>query len=333
MNALEPFIGLSPVDSGSERMYVNRLPNVSPEMVQAIAEDDDKNTESPTGLETIWQEVKDEAYESLKSCLLGEMAKRSTFREVVDRSELPDLITVPESITVGGDKMIGVVVTMPKSRYQCLFIRNLYIQYGTMPEKTIIRIYDGDMARQIGADLEVDSKESDMDYPVNISVDCSKVGSRSIFIGALVPDGVTILSMNWNLDCNHSINDLYLFDPSESPLMETMTELDDCFVAVEYEIRLSSDLLVSRFADRLKRVYQLMCGIGIIDRGLKSKKASRWTLVNRDMELKNLEDLKADLKKEMANACRLIHPELEKERLALVSRPDDQPGYFISDYV
>lgn len=335
MNPLESLIGLSPVDSGSDRMYVNRMPNVNHELIEAIAESEEKSVDDPTGLTTIWQEVKDEAYSCLRSDLLSEMAKRANFREVVESSELPNYLSDGETFTPEADTMVGVVVTMPKSRYQSLFIRSLYVSFekGSAPENLTIRIYDGNKGVQIGADIISEVGPDSFDFSVNVSVDCSKAGSKSVFIGALIPESSTVLSMGWPQSCGYTVSDLYSFDPLQTPLMSEMTEQSDCFVALEYEIRLSIDQVIAQFSERLRRVYAIMCGIGVIDRGLKSKKASRWTLVNRDAEKQNLEDLKADLKKELAGACRLIYGQVEQERLALVSRPDDQQGYFIGDYV
>jgi hypothetical protein len=46
--------------------------------------------------------------------------------------------------------------------------------------------------------------------------------------------------------------------------------MDDCYVALEYEIRLSIDQVIAQFSEKLKRTYALMSASGIIDRGLKS---------------------------------------------------------------
>ncbi|GGH42953.1 hypothetical protein GCM10007423_39970 [Dyadobacter endophyticus] len=334
MNPLESLVGLSPVDTGSERMFVNRLPNVSAELIKAIAESDEKSVDDPTGLETVWQEVKEEAYDQLKSCLLSEFAKRANFREVVQQSETPDMISDPEELNFTVDTMVGVTVTMPKSRYQQLYVRALYVQFASdAPTDLTIRLYDGDRGTQIGADITAPVTADSFEFPVNVTVDCAKAGNRSIFIGVLVPDGATLKSMGWAADCMYSINDLHSFDPDEPSLLADMQEMDDCFVALDYEIRLSMDKVTELFKDKLRRCYGLLCGAGIIDRALKSKKANRYTLVNREAEFQNLADLKEDLKKETAGACRQIYGQLEMEKLALVSRPDDQQGYFVGDYV
>jgi hypothetical protein len=71
MNPLESLVGFSPVDTASTKMYVNRLPNVNHELILAIVELEEKSSDDPTGLATIWQEVKDEAYDCLRSDLLS----------------------------------------------------------------------------------------------------------------------------------------------------------------------------------------------------------------------------------------------------------------------
>ncbi|WP_026630046.1 hypothetical protein [Dyadobacter alkalitolerans] len=334
MNALESIVGLSPVDTGPNRMYVNRMPNVNAELIEAIAESEEKSVSDPTGLATIWQEVKDEAYDCLKSDLLSEMAKRANFREVVESSELPDLINDPESIFFTEERIIGVMITMPKSRYQSLFIRNLYVDHapGQTPESVTIKIFDVDKGVQIGADILV-VVANQVHMPVNVTVDCSKTGNRSIFIGVVVDENTELRSFNWSNPCSYAGAYLYNLTTPDAPILSNLNDMDDCYVALEYEIRLSIDQVIAQFADRLRRTYAIMCAIGIIDRGLKSKRASRWTMVNRDAEKQNLEDLKADLKKEMAGACRQIYGQVEQEKLALISRPDDQQGYFVGDYV
>ena len=334
MNPLESLVGLSPVDTGTDRMYVNRLPNVNHELVMAIAEPEEKTGSDPNGIVKIWQEVKDEAYDQLKSNLLSEFAKRANFREVVQQSETPDMISDAETLTFTVDTMVGVTVTMPKSRYQQLYIRALYAQFVSgVPGNLTIRLYDCDRGAQIGADITAPVTADSFEFPVNVTVDCAKAGNKSIFIGVLVPAGAVLKSMGWAADCMYSINDLHSFDPSEPSLLVDMQEMDDCFVALDYEIRLSVDLVTGQFKDRLRRAYALLCAAGIIDRGLKSKKASRWTLVNRDAEKQNLLDVQEDYKKELAGACRQIYGQLEMEKLALVSRPDDQQGYFVSSFV
>jgi len=334
MNPLEPLIGLFPVDSGSERMFVNRLPNVSAALIEAIAEDEEKSVGDTTGIETVWQEIKDEQFDCLKSDLLSEFAKRANFRQVVEVSEIPS-ISGDETLIVDGDTLIGVVVTMPKSRYQSLFIRNLFVDFNsdTAPENVVIKIYDADKATQIGTDISIPFVIGTDDYPINISVDCSKMGNKAIFIGIIIPDGATLYSLGWHNHCKYSVVDLYRFDPDHTPFMSEMTELSDCYVGLEFEIRLSIDKVVAQFSDILKRSYGLMCAIGIIDRALKSKKANRFTQVNRDMEKQNIFDLKEDLKKEMAGACRQIYAQLNLEQLALVSNPEDQQNYFLGSYV
>jgi hypothetical protein len=335
MNSLELLIGLSPVDTGSTRMYVNRMPNINAELIQAISESEDKSVEDPTGLATIWKEVKDEAYDCLKSDLLSEMAKRANFREVVEASNLPDLINNPESIIFTEERIIGVMITMPKSRYQSLFVRNLYVNYqpGSVPANAVVKIFDIDKGVQIGTDIDVEISP-DMDcLPVNVSIDCSKTGNKSIFIGVVVDETIELLSFDWSNPCSYAGAYLYDLTASDTPILSNLNDLDDCYVAPEYEIRLSIDQVIAQFSERLKRTYALMCAIGIIDRGLKSKRASKWTMVNRDAERLNLEDLKADLRKEMAGACRLIYGQVEQEKLALIARPDDQRGYFVGDYV
>jgi hypothetical protein len=335
MNALESLVGLSPVDTGSTRMYVNRMPNVNAELIQAIAESEEKPEGDPTGLATIWQEVKDEAYDCLKADLLSEMAKRANFREVVESSELPDLINNPESLVFTEERIIGVMITMPKSRYQSLFIRNLYINYviGSFPANATVKIFDIDKGSQIGADI-VNEVSVTMDcLPVNVSIDCSKTGNRSIFIGVVVDENTELLSFNWSNPCSYAGAYLYNLTTPDEPILSNLNDMNDCFVALEYEIRLSIDQVIAQFSDRLRRSYAIMCAISIIDRGLKSKRASKWTMVNRDGEKQNLEDLKLDLRKELAGACRQIYGQLEQEKLALISRPDDQQGYFVGDYV
>jgi len=331
MNPLESLIGLAPIDEG-DRLYVNRIPNVNPDLIVAIAEDDEKSEEDPSGLKTIWQEVKDEAYDKFKADLLAEMAKRANFREVVERSEVADLLSDGEELEVEVDTMVGVVVTMPKSRYQSLFIRNLYVLFKNEPENVTIRIYNSDKGMQIGGDI-ISTSGDDFEYKVDRSIDCSKSGNKSIFIGVLVPAGSTLLSIGWNTDCSYTINDLYSFPADQNPPLSILDETKDCYVALDYEVRLSIDKVASLYGDRLKRSYAIMCAIGVIERGLKSKKASKWTLVNRDSEKQNVLDLKEDLKKEMAGACRLIYSQVEQERLALVSKPDDQAGYYLGSYV
>lgn len=335
MNPLESIVGLSPVDTGSERMYVNRIPNVNHELIQAIAESEEKSLTDPTGMKTIWQEVKDEAYDQLKSCLLSEFAKRANFREVVELSNLPDIISSPESLIFTEERIIGVMITMPKSRYQSLYVRNLYVNYmlGSFPANAVVKVFDVDKGVQIGEDITVDVDPGDDHLPVNVSIDCSKIGNRSIFIGVVVDETIELLSLSWSNPCSYTSAYLYDLASTEAPVLSNLNSLDDCFVALEYEVRLSVDQVIAQFADRLRRSYAIMCGIGIIDRGLKSKKASKWTLVNREAEAQNLLDLKDDLKKEMAGACRQIYGQLEMEKLALVSRPDDQQGYFVGGYV
>lgn len=335
MNPLEKLIGLAPVDEGADRLYVNRIPNVNPELIEAIAESDEKSDEDPTGLRTVWQEVKDEAYDKLTADLLSEMAKRANFREVVQTSELPDHVTDTETISFDTDRMIGVNITLPKSRYQSLFIRSLYVAFNndSAPETFIIRIYDGDKGKQIGDDILTTTGEDPFEFPVNITVDCSRSGNKSVFVGILLPAGTELISMGWNTDCMYTVNDLLSFDPDAVPLMSEVDETSECFVALDYEIRLSVDKVAGLYGDRLKRSYALLCAIGFIERGLKSKKASKWTLVNRDSEKQNVIDLKDDLKKELAGACRQIYAQVDQERLALVSRPDDQAGYYIGSYV
>jgi hypothetical protein len=334
MNALEKLVGLSPIDSNPGLIYVNRIPNVNAELIEAIAEEEEKSVEDPSGLKTIWQEVKDEAFDKLRTDLLSELAKKANFRQIVDRTSLPQMIVDSSRMSWSEDRMVGVVVVMPKSRYQSLFIRSLYLIHdGAYKTEFTIRIMDAAYGKAIGGDIITSTIEGSHDYPINVSIDCSKIGRKSIFIGVLVPEGVTISSMGWESDCMYSVNDFYMFDPSVMPLMTKMVELKECFVALEYEIRLSIDKVIEQYADFLRRSYAIMCGIGVIERGLKSKKASRWTMVNRDSEKLNIEDLNLDLKKELANACRLIYTEIEQEKLALVSRPDDHPGYFISSYV
>ncbi|MCF2487455.1 hypothetical protein [Dyadobacter sp. CY347] len=335
MNALNLLVGLAPVDSGPNRMYVNRMPNVNAELIESIAESEERSADDPTGLATIWKEVKDEAYDCLKSDLLSEMAKRANFREVVESSELPDLINDPESIFFMEERIIGVMITMPKSRYQLLFIRNLYINYmiGSFPVNAVVKAFDIDKGVQIGADIAVEVGP-DMDcLPVNMSIDCSKTGNKSIFVGVVVDENIELLSFHWSNHCSYAGAYLYNLTSPDAPILSNLNDMDDCYVALEYEIRLSIDQVIAQFADRLRRTYAIMCAIGIIDRGLKSKRASRWTMVNRDAEKQNLEDLKADLKKEMAGACRQIYGQVEQEKLALISRPDDQQGYFVGDYV
>jgi hypothetical protein len=335
MNPLESLVGLSPVDAGSTRMYVNRLPNANPELIKAIAEDDDKSQGDPAGLATIWQEVKDEAYDCLRSDLLSEMAKRANFREVVESSALPDIISNPESIIFTEERIIGVMITMPKSRYQSLYIRNLYVNYmiGAFPASAVLKVFDIDKGVQIGDDIEV-SVTVDMDcLPVDVTIDCSKTGNRSIFVGVVVDENTELLSMDWSNPCSYAGAYLYNLTNPDSPILSNLNDMDDCYVALEYEIRLSIDQVIAQFSEKLKRTYALMCAAGIIDRGLKSKRASKWTLVNRDAERQNLEDIRADLKKEIAGACRLIYGQVEQEKLALISRPDDQQGYFIGSFV
>lgn len=335
MNALEKYIGLAPVDEGSDRLYVNRFPNVNPELIQAIAEDDEKSVTDPTGLATIWQEVKDEAYDKLTADLLSEMAKRANFREVVQRSELPDYISDGDTFTPEVDTMVGVVITLPKSRYQSLFVRNLYVLFEkySIPALATIRIYDCEKGIQIGSDILATIGDDSFEYAVNTSIDCSKSGNKSVFIGVLVPADSTLLSVGWDTDCMYTLNDLYSFPADQNPPLSIIEETKECFVALDYEIRLSIDKVVSLYGDRLKRAYAIICAIGVIERGLKSKKASRWTLVNRDSERQNVLDLKEELKKEMAGSCRQIYAQVEQERLTLVSRPDDQAGYYIGSYV
>lgn len=334
MNPLEPLIGLSPVDTGSDRMYVNRLPNVSSTLVEAIAEDEEKSGDDLTGIETVWQEIKDEKYDCLKSDLLSEFAKRANFRQVVEVSSIPS-ISGDDALELDEDTLVGVVITMPKSRYQSLFIRNLFINFDSdmAPEDVVIKIYDSDKATQIGSDITIAYVAGTDDYPVNISVDCSKMGNKAVFVGVLVPAGTNLLSMDWDNHCKYSVVDHYRIDPAHTPFMSQLTELTKCYIGLEFEIRLSVDKVISQFADILKRTYGLMCAIGIIDRALKSKKASKWTLVNRDMEKQNIVDLKDDLKKEMAGACRQIYAQLNLEQLALVSNPEDQQGYFLGSMV
>lgn len=334
MNALEKYIGLAPIDEGAERLYVNRMPNVNPELIEAIAESDEKSEDDPTGLTTIWQEVKDEGYDKIKADVLSEMAKRANFREVVQTSELPDHVTDTETISFDTDRMIGVNVTLPKSRYQSLFIRSLYAWFtGNIPVNVTIRIYDGDSGVQIGADILAVTSDENIEYPVNVTVDCSRSGNKSVFVGILLPAGIELTSMGWNTDCMYSTNDFLSFDPDDAQAMSIGEDTKDCFVALDYEIRLSIDKVASLYGDRLKRAYAYMCAIGIIERGLKSKKASRWTLVNRDSEKQNVIDLKEDYKKELAGACRQIYSQVDQERLSLVSRPDDQAGYYLGSYV
>lgn len=334
MNPLESLVGLSPVDTGSDRMYVNRLPNVSHHVVEAIAESEEKSAQDPTGLKTIWQEVKDEAYAQLKSCLLSEFAKRANFREVLEQSEIPDELSGADVETYPAGTMVGVTITMPKSRYQQLFIRSLFMSFaGEAPESLTIRIYDGIRAAQIGDDITVAANPDSFEYPINVAVDCSKSGNRSVFVGVQIPAGVSLREIGWHRECMYSVTDLHVFDPEALPFMGTMIETDECYAALDYEIRLSVDKVAELFKDKLRRSYALLCGISIIDRALKSKKANRHTLVNREAEYQNIADLKEDLKKEMAGACRQVYGQLEMEKLALVSRPDDQQGYFVGSFV
>lgn len=334
MNPLESIVGLSPADAGPDRMYVNRLPNVSHHVVEAIAEAEERSVQDPTGLKTIWQEVKDEAYDQLKSYLLSEFAKRANFREVLEQSEIPDEISGGETESYPAGTMVGVTITMPKSRYQQLFIRSLFISFtGEAPDNAIICIYDGNRGTQIGEDIVVAANPDSFEYPVNIAIDCSKSGNRSIFIGALMPAGVSVREIGWQRECMYSVTDLHVFDLEAMPFMGTMIETGECYAALDYEIRLSMDKVVELFKDKLRRSYALLCGISIIDRALKSKKANRHTLVNREAEYQNIADLKEDLKKEMAGACRQVYGQLEMEKLALVSRPDDQQGYFVGSFV
>lgn len=335
MNTLQNLIGLSPVDTGSDRMYINRIPNVNPDLIISIAEDDEKTVADPTGLATVWQDVKDEAYDRLRADLLSEMAKRANFREVVERSELPDYIDDGDTFTPEEDRMVGVVITLPKSRYQSLFIRNLYVLFeaGSEPEQATIRIYDCEKGKQIGSDILATIGNDSFEYPVNVSIDCSRSGNKSVFVGVLVPADVTLLSIGWNTDCMYTINDLYSFPDDQNPPLSSIDETEECFVALDYEVRLSIDKVASLYGDRLRRSYAIMCAIGVIERYLKSKKANKASMVNRDAEKQNIADLKEDLKKELAGACRLIYSQVEQEKLSLVSRPDDQVGYYISSYV
>ena len=333
MTELEKLVGLSPIDTGEGRMYVNRMPNVSHELIEAIAENGEKSTDDLTGLATVWSEIKTEAYEKLKTEVLNEFSKRSNFIEVLDATKLPVMIADKAVFTAQGDTVVGVLVVTPVSRYQSVFVRNVFAIFGSAKTEVNVRIIDVDFSDVLyNGTIEVESGRV-LNIPVNFSIDCNTVGQRCLFVGVVVPDGEQLLSFDWNSDCMYSENELVYAPETGLITIDSFTDEYDCFVAPEYELRLSIDKIADRFADRLRRVFAILCAIGIVDRSLKSKAASKWTLVNRDYQQINLDDLRADMKKELAAACRLVYTEVKKERLTLVSNPEDQQDFYLGSYV
>ena len=315
-------------------IYVTGQTNVNTELIKAIAEESEKTDQDTTGLLAVWQKVETESEERLSADILAEISKRANFREVVDESSQPVYLNSPETFTAADDCLMGVLTVVPVSRFQSLFIRNLFVRFtdDTLPATVQVKVLDLDRGRVV-QEKTVQTNLDAESLPVDITVDCSTFGRRAFFIGVFVPVGSVLTSFDWSNVCKYTTTEL-VTAPNQSELnVSDLDGIDECFVALEYELRLSPKKVLERYKHNLKRSFALNCAALIIDKGLKSKRASKWTLVNRDSEKENLGELQATYKKELAAACRLIYPFLEREELALVSRPDDQQSYFVGDYV
>jgi hypothetical protein len=90
---------------------------------------------------------------------------------------------------------------------------------GAFPASVVVKVFDIDKGVQIGDDIEV-SVTVDMDcLPVNVSIDCSKTGNRSIFVGVVVNENIELLSMDWSNPCSYAGAYLYNLTNPDTPIL------------------------------------------------------------------------------------------------------------------
>lgn len=328
MNTLQNKIGLRPISEGSSREYIDDLTNVDYNLLAAIASDAEKIEDGGDGVTFLFGKVLNEQYKCFKADVLAEFAKRANFQEVADRTRPPSVQTLPKLITTTADQWHGVGVLLPTSRYQSVFIHSVFSRV-TLAD-TIARIYTLS-GGQVGEDIPISLTKGGatliaLDFPLD-TYQCEQ-----LVIAVKIPSGTVLESFYYQHCTQFTVSKPIVFADGSTPnFTDSTVSLSYTYVSTDYELRIGIDRVIDHFADRLARPFALLCGADIMKRALNSQKASVKTLINRPGMMDNYDMLKADQGKELAGALRSIYKEVEKERLALVANPDDQPGYYVAD--
>ncbi len=327
MNNLQSKIGLRPLDDGT-REFVDDLTGVDYNLLAAIATDAEKAEDGGDGVVFLWDKVKREQYKALKSRMLAEFAKRANFQEVADRTRPPSLVNTPNTTIPGVDTWHGVIVTMPNSRYQSVFIHGLFARVDLAD--TVARIYT-ESGGQIGEDIPLDLSKGQAQL-IALDIPLDAFSSEQIAVAVKIPAGTTLEAFNAQLETKYTRARPVSFADGGSPdFSELAVSLSYTYVSADFEIRMNLDRVIDAFADRLARSYMMMCGCSILEKVLYSKKANESTQINRTGMMENYLGLEERLKEELAGTLRSIYNLVRQETLALIANPQDQPGNYVVD--
>lgn len=282
-----------------------------------------------TALGVTWESLISDCYKRFAVEVLTQLAKRGNFQTIAERTR-PAIVGYENvsRMTTTADEWHGVRVQLPVSRYQSIFIHSLFTRFTL--ENATIRIYSLAKAEQIGEDITADLVKG-QGLLLGEDIDLDEYQNEIIVVSVLVPAGTVLESFGGNNPTRYTAHKLVRYAEDLTPTYDNTIEPSHCYVSLDYELRMSMPRVITNFEQLLKRPFGLYVAADLIKRALVSQSANVRTLVNRVGLADNYEIQKEEAERALAGSLRVIYPQLQAEKLALVSNNMDQPGYFTAD--
>ncbi|WP_234733382.1 hypothetical protein [Tellurirhabdus bombi] len=323
-NPFTTLVGLKDVTTAVS--YVNDLPGLSTELVEAL------ETSDAPDAKAVWDRTHRAALDRTISEIEGLLAKEANYNSVLAQMEQPQPL---DGVSEPALCFNGVTIEVPASPNSRLRLMNLTfmanIESSVNAELVII-----DLKRKPHRELQRMTHlvlPGVNTLPIGIDHNIALLESPRLFIG-IKSTSLSLVKLSeptWSV-CNDSYKVAKAQYVESVAACITNENLPACYVYLEAEHQRTLAAVLPRFAQQLRFAYLNLCGSLLMTEKLGSPNFNLFTNTNREFTIEQEAALEKQFKSSLKPVVRLIRDHLMQVG-NLKPNADDQAGYYSGSFV
>ncbi|WP_138993989.1 hypothetical protein [Larkinella sp. C7] len=322
-NPFKKLVGLKGIATADS--YVNDLPGLSVELVDALTSESDDEEDVPA-LE-VWNRIHNAAFDRLESEIVGCLSADSTFTSLIARTcEVEPIDGLP---TTPVAQYEGVHIRTPTSPNSRVRLMNLVFMAEINANVTATLIVADTRRGTVLKHQEVIVVPGVNIIPIGYDYPLPILETPQLFVG-INAEELAFLPLSpatWSVTST-----AYHIEPAYFAGITTLGLGIPNYFYLEAEHQRTITSVIPRFADQLRLAYMYLCGSLLMTEKLGSVNFNLFTSTNRDFTIEQEEKLMKDFKSAVKPVARLIKQHLLASG-NLQRASDTESGYEEGSYV
>lgn len=323
----DKYVGLKELNpSPTPEDYVNTISNIDQKLIDLLKQDEAGN------IQTVWDDVKTNTIQAMDLCLRSKMCKLADYDPIIDESNESwinsDTLTESDNL-----KYKGVLINAQNIKNASITFSKLsFCSIGAIGT-SVFKVFNA----ITGTELYTQSITGISGFnSIDLSFTKQMTFGDGLYYACIIikdtSDGLA------QLEQAQSTKGVLKFSSgivatSTTAKKENIEIVDENFLNIGVSISYDFMKLVAQNAERLALPFKQYAGAELLERCLKSKRASQVTLINRDEQRFLIEDLKKESYKGIEQVATTLYKTLKAVPSVLQKDERTRAGNFLGSMV